>query len=143
MNIDLSRVTAKRGFTLIEVMIVVAIVGILAAIAYPSYLDSIQRSRRAEAQAALLELAQFMERSYTTNGSYLVSGSAPTLPFSAVPKDGGAAYYTLSLSATTAATYSLLATATGAQSSDACGNLGINQAGTKTVSGSKPLADCW
>src|SRR5690606_38472416 len=80
---------SSAGFTLIEVMIVVAIIGILAAIAYPSYQDHVRKSRRADAQTALLELAQFMERHYTTNGRYLTSANAaPALPFSEAPKDG-------------------------------------------------------
>ena len=59
-----------RGFTLIELMITVAIIGILAAIAYPSYVEHIYRSRRAEAEATLMELAQWMERNYMVNLSY-------------------------------------------------------------------------
>lgn len=59
-----------RGFTLIELMITVAIIGILAAIAYPSYVEHINRSRRADAEATLVELAQWMERNYMTNLSY-------------------------------------------------------------------------
>ena len=72
-----------RGFTLIEVMIVVVIISILAAIAYPAYQSQLQQSRRIDAQTALLELAQYMERYYTTNGSY----TGATLPFTASPKD--------------------------------------------------------
>ena len=60
----------QNAFTLIELLIVIAIVGVLAGIAYPSYQDSMTKSRRADAKAALLELSVFMERLYTTTGCY-------------------------------------------------------------------------
>lgn len=59
-----------RGFTLIELMIVVAIVAILAAVAYPSYRDSISKSRRAEARAQLMDAVQYMQRFYSQNDRY-------------------------------------------------------------------------
>ena len=59
-----------RGFTLVELLIVVAIIGILAAIVYPSYQDSVRKSRRADAKAVMAEAAQFMERFYTENFCY-------------------------------------------------------------------------
>ena len=90
------RLSGMRGFTLIELMIAVAVVGILAAIAYPSYQEHVRKARRADAQTALLELAQFMERHYTANGRYLTTaGAAPVLPFDAAPKDGATKYYNI------------------------------------------------
>ncbi len=86
------------GFTLIEVMIVVAIIGILAAIAYPSYQNQMQKTRRADAKASLMELAQFMERNYSTSGAYdkKSDGTAfTTLPFDKSPKDSGTKFYDL------------------------------------------------
>ena len=60
----------QQAFTLIELMIAVAIVGVLAAVAYPTYQNSVQKSRRADAQAALVELAGFMEQKFTEYNTY-------------------------------------------------------------------------
>lgn len=60
----------SKGFTLIELMIVVAIVGILAALAWPSYQDSVRRSNRTEAKTELMDLAQRLQKCYTTYGRY-------------------------------------------------------------------------
>ena len=150
--------TARRsaGFTLIEVMIVVVIIGILSSIAYPSYQDYVKQARRADAQASLMELAQFMERHYTSNGGYLKegrSGGAPTLPFTSSPKNSSSAAYTLSLAqGITAQTYSLQAVPTGMMSGDSCGTLTVDHRGKKgtlTVDhrGKKgsagDMAKCW
>ena len=76
----------NQGFTLVELMIVVAIVAILAAIAYPSYKEYVRKSRRADAKAVLVEAAQFMERVYTEDFSYASAELPPSLKKS--PKDG-------------------------------------------------------
>ena len=97
---------ATTGFTLIELLIAVAIVGIIAGIAYPSYQDQIRKSRRAQGKTELLELAQFMERNFTITGRYNLDASGAAvntaaLPFSESPKDGaGTKYYDLTLAAT-------------------------------------------
>ena len=119
---------SKNGFTLIELMIVVAIVGILAGIAYPSYQESVLKSRRADAKGALLNQANIMERHFTEANTY-VSAPAPT----------NTDYYNLAIAAATATAYTLSAAPQGAQASDSCGTLGINQTGTKTAS----VAGCW
>lgn len=134
--------TAKRGFTLIELMIVVAIVAVLAAIAYPSYQEQIKRSRRADAKTVVMENAQFMERFYTQNGTYLNA----TLPILEAPKDGGAKFYDLAFAGgqPTATTFIVTATPKNAMLGDACGTLTINQAGLKSISGgTKSVDECW
>jgi len=142
-NSRLSRlVRTAKGFTLIELMIVVAVVGILAAIAYPSYQDSIRKSRRADAKSALLELTQFMERNYTLSNRYDQdsAGAAVVLPFTESPKDGTTKYYNLSIAASAAQSFTLSAAPKNAQASDACGTLSITNTGVKTASGT---GQCW
>lgn len=129
-----------RGFTLIELMIVVAIVGILAAIAYPSYQDSIRKSRRGDAQAVLVEAAQWMERYFTEENTFATAGG--TFPFTKSPKEGTDTYYVISIDASDATTFTLKAVPQGAQSSDPCGFLTLKQSGAKEVESSTVDA-CW
>lgn len=139
----------SRGFTLIELMITVAIVGILAAVAYPSYQDSVRKSRRADAKAVLLEAAQWMERFYTENNRYDqdTGGTAVALPTSlaASPKDGATKYYNIAFNPAAAqSTFTLRATPTsnGGQDNDPCGYLTLNNLGQKGVE-SSTVEKCW
>jgi type IV pilus assembly protein PilE len=120
-----------KGFTLIELMIVIVIVGILAAIAIPSYENSVKKSKRADAQSALLTFANAMERYYTTNGDYS-GATASGVYVNQVPTDGGTKYYDLSVTVPTTLpdTYTLLATPTGSMSGD--GKLKYTSTGIKT-----------
>lgn len=132
------------GFTLIELMIVVAIIGIIAAIAYPSYRDNVMATHRSNAQADLMKLAQWMERKYVQQDySYEDGGSAPTLPQTRSPADG-AKMYDLSLSAVDKNSFTLQAAPAGGQTDDRCGTLTLDQAGNKTATkGGSAVNDCW
>jgi type IV pilus assembly protein PilE len=130
-----------QGFTLIEMMIVVAVIGILAAVAYPSYAEYVKRSNRSEGQALLSDTAAAQERYYSQNNRYITANADMaklkarsssttnkyTLTVSSMANDGG---------------YSLTATP---QFSDTdCGNLTLNALGVRERSGSKKTAtECW
>ena len=132
------------GFSLIELMIVIAIVGLLASIATPSYVGYLARGKRAEAKQALLDNALFLETYYTTRGFYATakdSNTAPALPVTQVPSSG-TANYTIA-AAVTNTSYTLTATAVNSMASDGCGNLTLTNTGTQGVSGSYSVADCW
>ncbi len=126
-------VNRNNGFTLIELMIVVALIGILAAVGYPSYQSSVLKGHRAEAQADMLEAAGFIERIYTENGNY----TAATLPYSVSPRTGTTSYaLTLVKNATS---FTVTATPSGVQATDQCGTLTVNNTGAQTAA----IAGCW
>lgn len=136
---DASQLRRQHGFTLIELMITVAIVGILAAVAYPSYREYVAKSRRAEAQALLMQGAQWMERFYAENYSYSTNTAgvavthATMFParYSQSPTSGTAAY-TIAVAAT-ATTYTVTATRTGTMAADKCGNFQITHTGVRQL----------
>lgn len=125
-----------RGFTLIELMIVVAILAIIAAVAMPAYNNQVDKTRRADAKTALLSAAQQIERCFTRNNSYAgctVDAASP---------DG---FYNVAFSEGPAATsFTLRAVPTGKQQRDAskCTNFTVNHLGERDASGSES-DKCW
>lgn len=112
------------GFTLIELIISLAVVAILVSFAYPAYVQHGINARRADAQGALMGLASAMERFYTENNTYVGAAAggaatgAPAIYAVQSPIDGGPAAYNLAIQAATATTYTLRATPAGSQVGD-------------------------
>lgn len=128
----------QSGFTLIELMIVVAIVGILSAVAYPSYTEYVRKGHRAEARAGLLQAAQWMERAATATGVY-----PDDIPTSLQSVPGGR--YTISAESD-GATFKLTADPEGTQTGDKCGKYTLTHTGARDntdMSAGITSAECW
>lgn len=129
---------SRHGFSLIELLVVVAIAAILALIAFPSYMNHVQKTRRADGQIALGDLALRLERCYTQFGAYDAAGCAIASPY-----DSPEGYYSIAVQARDATTYALTATPVGAQANDtSCGALTLNQLGQRGADGGSP-DECW
>lgn len=152
-NLNVSLQSA--GFTLMDVLIAVAIVGILAAIAFPSYTQSVVKTKRRAAQVCLASFATHMERYYTTHLRYdqTVAGvpmntaalRALNLDCASTRNTGADYTYGFGTGSPTASTYSLVATPTGRQAAKdtACGSLSIDQSGARDVTGADGAGKCW
>ncbi len=146
--------TRQQGFTLIELMIVVVIVGILASIAYPSYRDSVRRANRSEGKALLVDAANRQERFFSNNNSYTLDMTA--LGYAADPAISENQYYSVDAAAlpvasggtgNIATSFLLSATAQGGQATDTqCAVMSIDNLGRKTAvasGGGDTSSICW
>ena len=129
-----------RGITLIELLIVVVIVGILAAIAYPSYQQQVRKTKRADGKAALLDTAQELERCYTRFARYNDGNCGVALP-----SNSPEGFYVITANALDASSFTLDAAPQGDQANDAaCGTLRLTNAGIQGSQGADADAnDCW
>jgi type IV pilus assembly protein PilE len=136
----LSTFGRTAGFTLVELVIAVGIVGILAGIAYPSYQEHLYKTRRTEGKGALMRAAQKQESFYSDNKTY--ADSMTSLGYPADPAVSEKGYYQIRITASSATGYTLQATPQGPQAGDTgCGTLMLNNLGVKARSGTR--ADCW
>ena len=135
-----------RGFTLIEVMIVVAIVAVLSAIALPSYQEYIRRGHRAEARAALLQAAQWLERAATATGTYPLTASFPTTLTTMQSGRYTVAVASPPASAASGAAFTLTATPAGGQVGDKCGSYTLTHSGVRGAASAASgalVTECW
>ncbi len=134
------------GFTLIEVLIVVALIAIIAAVALPSYQNSVQKTRRSDATTSLLEAVTMQERIYSETSSYVDNAELNRLVTNGDGVSSREGFYTLAVDVTACGgppfnCYSITATAVGTQAGDDdCATFTINHIGQRT---STPTADCW
>lgn len=127
-----------RGFTLIEMMIVVAVVAILSAIAYPSYTEFVMRGKRLDGKAGLQRAAQWLEKAATVTGSY--PDAANTLVNAGLDWSEDRRY---KISATlTSSSFELTATPAGFVDGK-CATFGLTHAGIKKSTGTEDLSYCW
>lgn len=127
----------QRGITLIEMMIVIAILGILVAVAYPSYSRHVQRSNRSEGMNELVRIANMQEQFFADSRRYAADLTELGFPGAVFTTENG--LYQIRVSAAAARTFTLTAVAQGVQATDVCATMSINQAGAKTAS----AQDCW
>ena len=129
-----------KGFTLVELMIVIAIIGILAAVAYPAYTSAVKKANRADGIDSLLSLASRMEEYYMNNDTYAGATVNATGTGTVGSNKTSDDLYTMSITSATAFAYTLTATPNSADPE--CGNLTLNSLGQKGTSAGSVDA-CW
>lgn len=138
----------RLGFTLIELTVVLAIIAIIVAIAYPSYIDTVRKARLTDAQTVLLEASHWMEKKYVEENSYPVADFDDSSGLDKSPKDSSKTYYEITAVARTGSTgYRLIATPKSGQQWKDCARLTIDDLGDKAAlkedGETQSEADCW
>lgn len=139
------RKSLQAGFTLIELMVVVAILGILSAIAYPSYVNYTIRANRSAAQQFMMTIANMEEQSMLANRTYTATIGTGGLGLTEPSETSGKYTFAISGVSSSPPAYAITATAIGAQATKdtQCLNLTLDQAGAKGISGSGTVSSCW
>lgn len=140
----------QAGFSLLEVLVVVAIIGVLASLALTSYQNSVRKARRADAKTVLMETAMFLERNYTEANRYDQDAAGNTIDNNALPNreapiDGNTKFYDIQFLGTPGThTFTIQAVPKNTQVKDTlCATLGIDETGAKSVTGSGTVNECW
>lgn len=145
----MNRASKHKGINLIELMVVVAIVGILASIGYPLYTDQVEKTRRTDGKAKLLEVLEAQERIYSARNTYFTTLTTLGYPVDInLPSDEGFYQITAAqcpgpIALTQCIRLSAAPTAGSPQASDGCGTLRIDSRGIKAETGNLTLAQCW
>ena len=135
----------NSGFTLIELMIVIVILAVIAAIAIPSFFAQVQKARRSDAKQALFDVAAKLEQYYADNKGYPTVANMTSLGYGGVTFTSNEGYYTIGFNGVpTATSYSIQAVPIAPQDADTdCATFRLSSLGIKSITGTSTVDRCW